>query len=122
MAGKPRSVRSKRSTPRERFGADAATKAPVGARDARRKKRHGRATPPQRDRGRTSGRYTPPVPKNVRHSPRWFPRVLLSLLVLGALCIVLDYIQVLPASPTNWYVVGGLAAILVAALMATNYR
>lgn len=44
------------------------------------------------------------------------------MLVLGALCIILDYIQVLPASPTNWYVVGGLVAILAAALMATSYR
>jgi hypothetical protein len=48
--------------------------------------------------------------------------VLLGLLFLGVLCIILDYIQVLPASPTNWYVLGGLIAILAAALMATSYR
>jgi hypothetical protein len=30
--------------------------------------------------------------------------------------------SILPASPTNWYVVGGLVAILAAALMATGYR
>jgi len=48
--------------------------------------------------------------------------VLLGLLLVGVLSIILNYIQVLPASPTNWYVVGGLIAILVAALMATSYR
>ncbi len=48
--------------------------------------------------------------------------MLLSLLVLGAIAIILNYIDVLPASPTSWYVVGGMVAILTAAVMATRYR
>jgi hypothetical protein len=84
--------------------------------------RNGRTTPSARDRARTNGRYTAPIPRSVKRSPRWYPWVLLGLLLLGALSVILDYIQVLPASPTNWYVVGGLAAILAAALMATSYR
>lgn len=84
--------------------------------------RRGRVTSPEATGRRPSGRYTPPVPKNVKRSPRWYPWVLLGLLLVGVLCIILNYIQVLPASPTNWYVVGGLVAILVAALMATSYR
>ena len=40
----------------------------------------------------------------------------------GSLCIILNYIDVLPASPTNWYVVGGLVAILASALLATRYH
>jgi hypothetical protein len=114
-------VKSKRSTPRERLGADDATKTPSRSRGAGAAKAHGRATPAQKDR-RPSGRYTPPIPKSVKRSPRWYPWVLLSLLLVGVLCIILDYIQVLPASPTNWYVVAGLVAILLAALMATSYR
>ncbi|MHB1597570.1 MAG: cell division protein CrgA [Acidimicrobiales bacterium] len=84
--------------------------------------RNGRTTPSAKDRARTNGRYTAPIPRSVKRSPRWYPWVLLGLLLVGALCVILNYIQVLPASPTNWYVVGGLAAILAAALMATSYR
>ena len=69
-----------------------------------------------------SGRYTPPIPRDVRHSPRWFPWALLTSLLLGVTAIILNYIQALPASPTNWYTLGGLIAILVAALAATRFR
>jgi hypothetical protein len=80
----------------------------------------GRTTPPG---GRVaSGRYTPPIPREVRRSPRWYPWVLLALLVGGVAAIIFNYTQLLPSSPTNWYTVGGLVAILVAALAATRYR
>lgn len=69
-----------------------------------------------------SGRYTPPIPRQVRRSPRWYPWFLLGLLVVGALFIVLNYIDALPASPTNWYTLGGLICILSAALLSTRYR
>jgi hypothetical protein len=84
--------------------------------------RRGHTAQPEAKGRRPSGRYTPPIPKSVKRSPRWYPWVLLGLLLVGVLSIILNYIQVLPASPTNWYVVGGLIAILVAALMATSYR
>jgi len=74
------------------------------------------------ERRPASGRYTPPIPRSVKRSPGWYPWVLLTLLVAGVLCIILNYIEVLPSSPTNWYVLGGLIAILAAALMATAYR
>ena len=85
------------------------------------KARRGRATPPQSAR-RENGRYTPPIPREVRHSPRWYPWVLLGLLLGGVIAIIFNYIQLLPASPTNWYTLGGLVAILVAALAATRFR
>lgn len=69
-----------------------------------------------------SGRYTPPIPIEVRRSPRWFPWALLTLLILGVVAIILNYVQVLPASPTNWYTLGGLVAILAGAIAATRYR
>jgi hypothetical protein len=69
-----------------------------------------------------SGRYTPPIPRQVRRSPRWYPWMLLSLLLLGVLFIVLNYIDALPSSPTNWYTLGGLICILSAALLSTRYR
>ncbi|HUY30380.1 MAG TPA: cell division protein CrgA [Acidimicrobiales bacterium] len=81
-----------------------------------------RAEAPKGRAARTSGRYTAPIPHSVKRSPRWYPWVLLTMLVLGALAIILNYIDVLPASPTSWYVVGGMLAILGAAVMATRYR
>jgi hypothetical protein len=36
--------------------------------------------------------------------------------------IILNYINVLPSSPSNWYLLGGLGAILAGALAATQYR
>ncbi len=88
----------------------------------RRSRRPGRTTPSKSAQSRQSGRYTAPIPRRVRHSPKWYPWVLLGLLVVGVLLIVLNYMSILPVSPTNWYVVGGLVAILAAALMATGYR
>lgn len=81
----------------------------------------GRVTAPK-DQRATSGRYTPPIPADVRHSPRWYPWVLLSLLILGVIVIILNYIQLLPSSPTNWYTLVGLVGILSGAMLATRYR
>ncbi|HWD25065.1 MAG TPA: cell division protein CrgA [Acidimicrobiales bacterium] len=81
----------------------------------------GRSTPKKKDR-QTSGRYTPPIPQESRRSPRWYPWLILGLLVGGVFVIMLNYINVLPASPTNWYLVGGLVSILAGALAATQYR
>ena len=46
----------------------------------------------------------------------------MSLLIVGIAVIILNYVDVLPSSPTNWYTVGGLVAILVAAMAATRYH
>jgi hypothetical protein len=48
--------------------------------------------------------------------------MLLALLLGGVIVIILNYTQLLPASPTNWYTVGGLGAILAGALAATRYH
>ena len=69
-----------------------------------------------------SGRYTPPVPRSVKVSPKWMGPAILALLVLGALMIMLNYSGVLPASPTNWYLVGGIALIAGGFVLATQYR
>ena len=64
----------------------------------------------------------PPIPKSVRQSPRWFGPALLALLVVGLLLIVGNYVGILPASPDNWYLIGGLVGIVVGAMMATQYH
>ena len=91
----------------------------------------GGATRKGRSSGRTtgaaarsgaSGRYTPPVPRSVKVSPKWMGPLILALLVLGALMIVLNYFDQLPASPTNWYLLGGIALIATGFVTATQYR
>jgi hypothetical protein len=44
------------------------------------------------------------------------------LLVGGALLIVLNYFNVMPAGPSNWYLVGGIVLIAVGFVVATRYR
>jgi hypothetical protein len=84
----------------------------------------GRATPKggAAKQAPKSGRYTPPIPKEVRQSPRWFPWVLLGFLVLGLVTIVLNYVHVLPGGTNNWYLIGGIGAIVVGLFMATFYH
>ncbi|HUY64667.1 MAG TPA: cell division protein CrgA [Acidimicrobiales bacterium] len=69
-----------------------------------------------------SGRYTPPIPRSVKVSPRWMGPLILALLMLGALMIVLNYFDVLPSSPTNWYLLGGIAMIAGGFVVATQYH
>ena len=70
----------------------------------------------------SSGRYTPPIPRSVKVSPKWMGPLILVLLILGALMIVLNYFDQLPASPTNWYLLGGIALIAGGFVTATQYR
>ncbi|HXQ60589.1 MAG TPA: cell division protein CrgA [Acidimicrobiales bacterium] len=69
-----------------------------------------------------SGRYTPPIPKSVKTSPVWMGPLILVLLIGGALTIVLNYFDVLPASPTNWYLLVGIGVIAAGFITATQYR
>jgi hypothetical protein len=69
-----------------------------------------------------SSRYTPPIPRSVKTSPKWMGPLILGLLILGALMIVLNYFNVLPHAPTNWYLLGGIGLIAVGFITATQYR
>jgi hypothetical protein len=70
-----------------------------------------------------SSRYTPPVPAKVKGpSPVWVPVLLFGLLIVGALLIMLNYMQLLPGSPKNLYLLLGLGGILGGIMVATQYR
>jgi hypothetical protein len=69
-----------------------------------------------------SSRYTPPTPKSVKVSPPWVPVLMFGLLLLGAIMIVLNYLELLPGAVTNWYLLGGLGLILGGIFTATQYR
>lgn len=77
--------------------------------------------PTRRSRQR-AGRYTAPTPRQLRRSPGWYPWVLLGLAIAGVGVIIANYSSALPHSPSNWYTLGSLIALLTAALLATRYR
>ena len=55
-------------------------------------------------------------------SPIWVPVLLFGLLIIGALLIILNYMQLLPGAPRNLYLLLGLAGILGGIMVATQYR
>jgi hypothetical protein len=69
-----------------------------------------------------SGRYTPPVPKELKHSPPWLPVLMFALLAVGVLIIIFNYLELLPGSTSNWYLLVGLAGILGGIIVATQYH
>lgn len=81
----------------------------------------GRVTPKKSERPST-GRYTPPIPKETYISPRWVPWVMFTLLGLGMLIIVTNYLEVLPDGAKNSYLLVGLGCITAGFITATRYR
>ena len=70
-----------------------------------------------------SSRYTPPAPtKYDMPSPMWVPVLMFTFFGLGLLTIFLNYTDVLPGSPTQWYLLGGLLSILAGIITATQLR
>lgn len=71
---------------------------------------------------KSTARYTPPVPKTVKVSPIWVPILMFACLGLGMLMIVCNYVGVLPASPNNGWLLGGLGLITVGFITATRFH
>lgn len=71
-----------------------------------------------------STRYTPPSPHlDQMPSPLWVPVLMFTLLGLGMLTIILNYVEIVPGGETsNWYLLLGLGFILAGIITATQYR
>jgi hypothetical protein len=69
-----------------------------------------------------SGRYTPPVAQPYKQSPVWVSVLMFGLFAVGFLVILLNYSEVIPGSPSGWYLLGGLGAILGGIITATQLR
>ncbi len=76
----------------------------------------------EEDGGRTAGRYTPPVPREVKVSPMWVPALMFTLLGLGMIVIIINYLGVLPGGADNKYLLIGLVLITGGFITATRYR
>ncbi|HZA76870.1 MAG TPA: cell division protein CrgA [Acidimicrobiales bacterium] len=81
-----------------------------------------KGTTPASSRPNASTRYTPPIPREVKVSPTWVPVLMFALLGIGALLILLNYLDVLPGGTSNAYLGGGLAGICGGIIVATQYR
>ena len=90
---------------------------------ARRTVRRGRATPKKATTARSSdtGRYTPPIPRSQRVSPKWVPILMFTLLSLGTLVIILNYVNAI-GHASNGKLLIGLALITGGFVTATNYH
>jgi hypothetical protein len=80
---------------------------------------------------KTVGRYVAPEargkvtarrPVSEDHSPRWYGWLIVSLLAVGTLVIVLNYLAVLPGSVSSWYLVSGLLVMFAGFYLATRYK
>jgi Cell division protein CrgA len=74
-----------------------------------------------------SGRYTPPSHNKqdlaaMQETKPWVPYVMFGLLGIGLLMIILNYISVLPSSPSNYYLLGGLVMITLGFITATQLK
>ena len=68
----------------------------------------------------SSSRYTPPIPKSVRESPKWVPILMLTLLVVGVVCILSRYL--FADAVDNWLVFVGLGFVLAGLYTATKWH
>lgn len=80
------------------------------------------ARPSSRVTPKGSNRYTPPIPKEMKVSPRWVPVLMFTLLVLGMVVIVANYLELLPGDAKNTYLFLGLGFITAGFITATRYR
>ena len=55
-------------------------------------------------------------------SPRWFVVTMSSLMIIGVLLIVLNYLTLLPGSVSRWYLWSGLVCIGIGFVMTTKYN
>ncbi|MDQ2728470.1 MAG: cell division protein CrgA [Actinomycetota bacterium] len=70
-----------------------------------------------------TGRYTPPTSQEERKpSPWWVPTLMLVFFGGGVLAILLNYLGVLPSSPSNGYLLGGLGAIIAGFVVSTKWH
>jgi Cell division protein CrgA len=79
----------------------------------------------------SSGRYTPPTARTMSkeelagsiESPPWVAGLMFFFFGVGLLIIVFNYMfTFLPDSPSNWYLLGGLAAIIAGFITATRLK
>jgi hypothetical protein len=67
-------------------------------------------------------RYTPPPQKKRPASPLWMGVAITTLLLVGLVVVVTNYLGLLPGDAENRYLIVGLVLISGGFMMATGYR
>jgi Cell division protein CrgA len=116
MADQPDSSPAKKTPPKK--------KASTSGRVTPKGTRSGEGASPRSSGGHpeASTRYTPPIPLSEKITAPWVVPVMFLLLGLGVAMILLNYMEVLPGSASDWYLIGGLGLILGGILTATQLR
>lgn len=55
-------------------------------------------------------------------SPTWYVVMMFGFMVIGALIIILNYLDLLPGDTSTWFLLTGLGLIGVGFAMTLNYR
>ena len=76
----------------------------------------------QNNRPTQSKKISSQMSKSDVPSPRWYTILMSSLMIIGVLLIVLNYLTLLPGSVSRWYLWSGLGLIGAGFLMTTNYN
>lgn len=63
-----------------------------------------------------------PPPKQSKSSPKWYAAVMFSLMAIGVVVIILNYIGVFPGGTDNNYLYMGLGGIATGFLMTLWFR
>jgi hypothetical protein len=64
----------------------------------------------------------PPQAKEEKVSPRWYVILMFSLMAVGVLTIILNYLGLLPGGQRSLFLYGGLAAIGAGFIMTMNFH
>jgi Cell division protein CrgA len=70
----------------------------------------------------SSGRYTAPIPRELKSSPWWVPVLIVVFFALGVICILLNYLSILPGGASNAYLFVGLGLIVCGFITATRWH
>ena len=64
----------------------------------------------------------PPVHHDEKVSPKWYVFLMFSLMAIGVIVIVLNYIDLVPGGHRSMYLYSGLGAIAIGFMMTMNYH
>ena len=76
----------------------------------------------QNSRPTQSKKISSTMSTNNAPSPRWYTVLMSTLMIVGVLLIVLNYLTLLPGSVSRWYLWSGLGLIGAGFIMTTNYK
>ena len=76
----------------------------------------------QSNRPTQSKNISSQMTSNKEPSSKWYVVLMSSLMIVGVLLIVLNYLTLLPGSVSRWYLWSGLGLIGAGFLMTTNYN